>query len=207
MFKSVIFYRAIKLNEQIYDESQYGIDDLYRIKDISHSLDNNQWHSKLWLAQELHKLYNHPAGKILVVGGWYGLMAFLLRQQWNQSDMNIVSSDMDPMCKEYGYKLFRGNDIQYQTLEVNDKIDLSGYTAIVNTSCEHMEPEMIRYLIDNKDKDTWVAFQTNNWYDIESHINCSPSLEYWESELELDWIAYSDKHKYDCYDRYMIIGK
>ena len=207
MFKSVIFYRAIKLNEQIYDESQYGIDDLYRIKDISDSLDNNQWHSKVWLAQELYKQYNHDAGKILVVGGWYGLMAFLLRQQWKEPQMNIVSSDMDPMCKEYGYKLFRGNDIQYQTLEVNDKIDLSGYTAIVNTSCEHMEPEMIRYLIDNKDKDTWVAFQTNNWYDIQSHINCSPSLEYWKEELNLDWVALEDSIKYECYDRYMIIGK
>lgn len=207
MLNSKILYNALKLSEEIYDESQYGIDDLYRIKDISHCLDKNQLHSKRWLAQELHKQYNHPAGKILVVGGWYGLMAYQLRLMWPEEQMNIISSDMDPMCAEYGYKIFKGNNIQYKTLKVNNKIDLSGYTAIVNTSCEHMEPEMIRYLIDNKDKDTWVAFQTNNWYDIESHINCSPSLEYWEDELSLDWVAYKDSIRYECYDRYMIIGK
>ena len=39
MFKSVIYYRAIKLNEEIYDESQYGVDDLYRIKDIKELID------------------------------------------------------------------------------------------------------------------------------------------------------------------------
>ena len=207
MLNSTILYNALKLSEEIYDESQYGIDDLYRIKDISHSLDLNHWHSKSWLAEELCKLYNHPAGKILVVGGWYGLMAYQLRSCWPDEQMNIISTDMDPMCEEYGYKLFKGNNIQYKTLVVNSKLDLSGYTAIVNTSCEHMEPEAVQYIIDNKDENAWVAFQSNDYYGIDSHINCSPSLEYWKDELKLDWFAYAAQQKASLFNRFMIIGK
>ena len=44
--KEQILYRSLKIIEEIYDESQYGVDDLYRIKDIVHSLDDNQWNSK-----------------------------------------------------------------------------------------------------------------------------------------------------------------
>lgn len=207
MYNSKILYNALKLSEEIYNESQYGVDDLYRIKDISHCLDENHWDSKWWLAKELYDLYNHDSGKILIVGGWYGLMAFILRQMWPEEQMNIISTDMDPMCEEYGYKIFKGNNIQYKTLEVNSKLDLSGYTAIVNTSCEHMEQKHVQYIIDNKDKDAWVAFQSNNYYDLDSHINCSPSIDYWQDELNLDWIAHKGMQKASCFDRYMIIGK
>ena len=207
MSVSKILYNALKVNEEIYNESQYGVDDLYRIKDIAHSLDANHWNSKKWLAAELYRLYNHDAGKILVVGGWYGLMAYQLRRCWPEEQMNIISSDMDPMCEEYGYKIFKGNNIQYETLEVNSKLDLSGYTAIVNTSCEHMEQKDVQYIMDNKDKDTWVAFQSNDYYDLDSHINCSPSLEFWKDELQLDWVAYSEIQPASKFNRFMIIGK
>ena len=50
----------------------YGVEDLYRIKDLSHALDENHWNGKKWLAEKLYELYDHDAGKILVVGGWYG---------------------------------------------------------------------------------------------------------------------------------------
>ena len=50
---------------------------------------------------------------------------------WPEEQMNIISTDMDPMCEEYGYKIFKGNNIQYKIIKVN-KLDLSGYTAMVN---------------------------------------------------------------------------
>ena len=208
MYNSKILYNALKLSEEIYDESQYGVDDLYRIKDLSNALDNNHWQSKTWLADKLCELYNHDCGKILIVGGWYGLTAYLLRTFWPEPQMNIVSSDMDPICEQYGYKLFPDYDIQFKTLQVNDKLDLSGYTVIVNTSCEHMEPKDIQHIIDNKDKDAWVAFQTNDYYSIDSHINCSPTLEFWKEELgSMEWFAYTGQQQSVDFNRFMIIGK
>ena len=103
-----------------------------------------------WLAEEFKKHYNHPDGNILVVGGWYGMMAYQLRQIWQNKSMNITSSDMDPMCEFYGWNLFDGYDINFQTLDVNDSLDYSEYTAIINTSCEHMEQEDLQSIIKSK---------------------------------------------------------
>ena len=89
MYDSEILYRTIKLSEKVYNESMYGVDDLYRIKDLSHSMDRNHWVGKQHLAEKFYELYNHNAGKLLVLGGWYGMMAYQLRKQWPQNQMNI----------------------------------------------------------------------------------------------------------------------
>ena len=210
MYNSKILYNALKLCENIYDESQYGVDDLYRIKDLSHSLDINHWLSKQWLVDKLYPLYSHDCGKALIVGGWYGLTAYLMRQKWKDPCMNIVSSDMDPICQDFGYVLFEDQDLQFETIKVDDKLDLSEYSIIINTSCEHMEQKDVKYLIDNKPKDTWIALQSNDYYDLDSHINCSPSLLFWKDELfpkHIDWVAYEGTQSTPNFNRFMIIGK
>ena len=205
--QSKILYKALKLVEEVYDESMYGVDDLYRIKDIVHSVDNNHWESKKWLADKLFDLYNHNAGKFYVAGGWYGMMAYQLRQKWIGREMNIVSADCDPMCEEYAWKLFDGYDISFKTNDVNDEEDFSEYTAIINTSCEHMEQEDLISIIKKKDPQTWIAFQTNDYIDLNSHINCWPTAQFFAESLQLDFLAYVDTLQMKDFNRFMVIGK
>tara|TARA_R110002153_G_scaffold11976_9_gene45664 strand:+ start:2542 stop:3168 length:627 start_codon:yes stop_codon:yes gene_type:complete len=207
--ESKILYRALKLSEKIYDESMYGVDDLYRIKDIVHSVDENHWRSKEWLAKEFYKHYNNSDGKLLVVGGWYGMMAYQLRQQWPNSSMNIQSTDMDPMCETYGWDLYGDQDISFFTLEAQDNImaDIIDYTAIVNTSCEHMEQEDLLALIKQKDDNTWVCFQTNDHKELDVHINCWPNAEDFAVSLNLEYVAYTGSQKQAGFTRHMVIGK
>ena len=207
MYNSQILYRTIKLSEEIYNESMYGVDDLYRIKDLSHSVDDNHWIGKQLLAEKFHELYNHDAGKLLVLGGWYGMMAYQLRKQWPDKQMNIISTDMDPMCEEYGYKLFHDYDIAFSTLNINDSFIIPQVTGIVNTSCEHMEQKSLINIVKNKDKDCWVAFQSNNYTWLDSHINCHPSAELFAESLELDWVAYVDTLDVGDFQRFTVIGK
>ena len=207
MYNSTILYRTIKLSEEIYNESMYGVDDLYRIKDLSHSVDDNHWISKQLLAEKFYELYNHDAGKLLVLGGWYGMMAYQLRKQWPDKQMNIISTDMDPMCKEYGYKLFHDYDIAFSTLNISDSFIIPQVTGIVNTSCEHMEQKSLINIVKNKDKDCWVAFQSNNYTWLDSHINCHPSAELFAESLELDWVAYVDTLDLGDFQRFTVIGK
>ena len=185
----------------------YGVDDLYRIKDLVHSVDKNHWEGKEWLAKEFHKHYNNPDGNILVVGGWYGMMAYQLRKLWPNASMNITSSDMDPMCDFYGWELFHDQDIAFETFDVNDIIDFSKYTAIINTSCEHMEKDDVSEIIKRKPKDTWVCFQTNNYTALDAHINCYPDVELFLEALNLDYVAYSGTLNLGDFNRYMVIGK
>ena len=80
--KAEILNRCLKLIEEVYDESMYGNNDIYRIKDLIHSVDNNHWRSKQWLVDEFYKLYNHTDGSFYIGGGWYGLLAYLIREKW-----------------------------------------------------------------------------------------------------------------------------
>lgn len=207
MYNSQILYRTIKLSEEIYNESMYGVDDLYRIKDLSHSVDDNHWISKQLLAEKFYELYNHDAGKLLVLGGWYGMMAYQLRKQWPDKQMNIISTDMDPMCEEYGYKLFHDYDIAFSTLNISDSFIIPQVTGIVNTSCEHMEQKSLINIVKNKDKDCWVAFQSNNYTWLDSHINCHPTADDFAESLELDWVAYVDTLDLGDFQRFTVIGK
>lgn len=207
MLDSTILNRVLKLCEKVYDESMYGVDDLFRIKDLVHSVDKNHWEGKEWLAKELYKNYNHPNGNILVVGGWYGMMAYQLRKLWPNASMNITSSDMDPMCECYGWELFHDQDVAFKTLDVHKPIDFSPYSAIVNTSCEHMEQEDLINIVKNKPKNTWICFQTNDYTALNAHINCWPDPKLFALELKLDYIAYTGTLNLGDFNRHMVIGK
>ena len=204
---SEILYRALKLCEEVYDESMYGIDDLYRIKDISHSVDKNHWESKRWLAEKFYELYNHDSGHIYVTGGWFGMMAHQLREVWPGDQMNITSADMDPMCEYYAWGLFPDRDISFETNNINDEIDFSKFTAIVNTSCEHMEHEDLLSIIKRKDPNAWICFQTNDYVDLDAHINCWPTADLFANSLNLEFLAYSGSLDLGDFNRHMVIGK
>ena len=207
MLDSTILNRALKLAEKVYDESMYGVDDLYRIKDIVHSVDKNHWEGKEWLAKEFAKHYNNSDGNILVVGGWYGMMAYQLRKVWPNASMNITSSDMDPMCDFYAWELFHDQDIAFDTLDVNEDPDYSDYTAIINTSCEHMEQEDLLNIIRDKPKDAWICFQTNDYTALDAHINCWPDAGMFADSLGLEYVAYTGSLNLGDFNRHMVIGK
>ena len=146
-------------------------------------------------------------GKFYIAGGWYGMMAYHIRKQWPLSKLNIISADCDPMCEEYAWELFGDCDIDFRTMDVNDEVDLSEYTAIINTSCEHMEQEDLLSIIEKKQRQTWVAFQTNNYKDLNSHINCWPTAQLFAESLGLEYVAAVETLELKDFNRFMVIGK
>ena len=207
----LILNRSLKLIEEIYDESMYGSNDIYRIKDVVHSLDRNHWESKQWLVEELYKLYKFDTGSFYIGGGWHGLLAFLLRQQWDESKLNITSGDIDPKCEKLAYKLFYDQDINFITEDI-ETADLSKYSAVISTSCEHIEKRVLGEFIERKNEDSWIVLQSNNFYDCPSHISCHDTIEDF-----IKWVRPHIKEKiyyagvqptFDNYfDRFMIIAK
>ena len=190
----------------------YGDTDIFRIKDLVHSVTENQWKAKHWLAETFHSLYGHTAGKILIIGGWYGLAAYQLRQKFPHESMNIVSMDMDPKCEDFGYKLFYDQNINFETWDATkDDIDFSQYSVIVSTSCEHIDPDELGKIISKKHKDCWVVLQSNNFFGHPSHINCQDTLQDFESavleNLQRKWIAFSGYMNFENFKRFMVIGK
>ena len=197
---------ALSIIENIYDDAMYNNGDMFRIKDIIHSVSSNQISSKEWLAYEFKKQYYYSAGKILIIGGWYGLLAYCLRQKFPGEEMNIVSIDKDPKCEDIAWRLFPDIGAEFLTADVFD-FDLSNYSAIISTSVEHIEQKFWTNLIKEKDKNTWVCLQSNNYFDHPTHINCSKGVLDFVKGLGIDWVGYQGAIDNHTFQRFMVIGK
>jgi len=204
-----ILNRTLKLIEEVYDESMYGENDIYRIKDLIHSVDTNHWKSKQWLVDEFYKLYDHDQGSFYVGGGWYGLLSYLIRDKWPDENLNITSGDIDPRCEEFGWKLYHNSDINFVTEDMISS-DLHEYSAIISTSCEHVEPDVLEKFIKSKNNDAWVVLQSNNYEELDSHINCQPDVmtfANWVEPLLSERVYFAGTLRLGDFDRFMVIGK
>lgn len=203
-------YKSLKLIEEIYDESMYGNNDIFRIKDIVHSFDDNHWRGKQWVADIVKNYYEHKAGNVLIMGGWYGMMAYQMRKAFPDRQINITSVDMDPRCEEFGYKLFGDMDINFVTQDIT-KLNLQAYDIIINTSVEHMDFTVIRNILKSKRKDTLIAFQSNDYFEELSHINCSRYLtdfvEDVEQYLSEERARYWGEMNMHGFKRFMVVGR
>jgi hypothetical protein len=204
----LILNRTLKLIEEIYDESMYGDPDIHRIKDLIHSVDNNHWKNKQWLADIFRNVYDYPGGKFIVLGGWYGMTAYQLRKRFPNESINIISSDLDSKCELFGHKLFYDQHINFTTGNMFDS-ELAGASAIISTSAEHVDREDLIDMIKRKDKNTWVVLQSNNYHDHPTHINTSNSqkdfVEYLTPHLKT--IEFASTMSNPTFDRYMVIGR
>jgi len=218
-YLETIYKNALNECENIYRESQYNKDvDLYRSYDIMNSVNETQLKSKQWLVDTLvpfltdEQFEYNPLRDIVILGGWYGMNGMLLRQKID-NDINIWSVDTDPLCLQYSYALQAGNDDYKNNYAItDDALDYfftraDAYQLIINTSCEHMEPDDIRLMLGAKTREAMICFQSNNYHSIQSHINTHNSLDEFVESLDLAGVLWKGEKKVneEC-DRYMVIG-
>jgi len=189
----------------------------------STSLSRGQIYSKQWLISELEKLKLN-LGTVFICAGWYAILAYLLFQS-NCNIVKIRSFDIDSACeffaetfnKEYVlenwkfkastldicdmkyplvYKTFRSNG---SFLELTDMPD-----TIINTSCEHIVN--FRNWFDAIPINTLVVLQTNNYFEIAEHVNCSKSLQDFSIITPLQKVLFEGELEIENYTRFMRIG-
>jgi hypothetical protein len=76
--------------------------------------------------------------------------------------------------------------------------------TIINTSCEHIENFNEWYSKYPNGK--IVVLQSNNFFEIKEHINCSSSLEEFANQTPMSHVYYDGELFLDKYTRYMRIG-
>lgn len=212
-YKTEIYKNSLKAIERIYNKSKDDPDtDLYRSFDIINSVNDNQFTSKEWLVEALVPLL--PKIKdlehIVILGSWYGLLGVMLRQHLPNT-VKITNVDSDPISKVIGKSLY---NCEYNEFIVDDAMDHminSGtrYQLIINTSCEHMEQDDVMLLRYMKRPKAILCFQSNNYTEIDSHINTSNTLDEFVENLKLIdvWHSSSVRSASDTYDRYTVIGQ
>ena len=187
-------------------------------------LSRGQLDSKIWLIAELEQL-NIELGIVFICGGWYASLALMM----SNSKLNfekIRSFDIDDTCwkvadtlnKEYVLDKWK---FKAATEDIHN-INYTGHTyitykadlqvrelydepnTIINTSCEHIE-----------DFDSWycniptgklVILQSNDYFELEEHINCVKDIEEFKKQCPLDKLLYCGMIELQKYNRFMLIG-
>jgi uncharacterized CHY-type Zn-finger protein len=196
-----------------------------RKDDILDSFSSNQCRSKSALLNAVDKLDILDANSTVVIwGGWYG--SILIPHLTNKVK-KIINIDLDDEATKISKKFFSNfENVDYICDDIFKKyrdvyLDTN---LIINTSCEHMLPmkEWKWFGAGAMSKDTnteifrnpklpddcYFAFQSNNMFDIEGHINCVNSLEEFKDQLpERAKVLHEEKIVDTRGTRYMLVGK
>ena len=166
-----------------------------------------QIESKIWAAEELERIVAHTQIlRITILGGWYGLLHFILKARGKQMIEWCRSYDLDPSAcsvaniinntwemKEWAFKSYPqdANTIPY--LDTN---------CIINTATEHFSSN---YWFDNIPSGMLCLLQGNDLI-IEDHVQRPTNLEHFKQMFPLQTIMFEGEKKFNTYTRYMIIG-
>jgi len=196
-----------------------------RKDDILDSFSSNQCRSKSALLNAVDKLDILDANSTVVIwGGWYG--SILIPHLTNKVK-KIINIDLDDEATKISKKFFSNfENVDYICDDIFKKyrdvyLDTN---LIINTSCEHILPmkEWKWFGAGAMSKDTnteifrnpklpddcYFAFQSNNMFDIEGHINCVNSLEEFKDQLpERAKVLHEEKIVDTRGTRYMLVGK
>ena len=211
-YREILYKNALHEIADIYNRSKYDPDeDLFRSFDIINSLNENQFKSKEWLIKELLPHIHDKVVNIAVLGSWYGLISFLLREKL-EIDPHIHNVDSDPCAKHIAQRLLQDAHPNKKNHCIAGNAEdwifdnIKKCELIINTSCEHMEPEDLRLITSMKKAGAIVCFQGNNYHSIQSHINTHDSLDEFVESLNLMRVFYKGQLEINGYNRYMVIG-
>ena len=218
-----IFGRMLVLtNNPVFNNLRNAVDN--HNADLSDALSWGQLKSKRWLVDELEKI-DLPLGTIFLCAGWYATLAAMLFQS-KCSINKIRSFDIDENCatiaetvnrnytkKDWRFKSSTADihnieytDYTYKTKRFNGTVCEITDTAetVINTSCEHIENFAEWYSkIPNQ---TIVVLQSNNYFEIEDHINCSKNILEFAKQTPMTDCLYSGVLELPKYKRFMRIG-
>ena len=184
-------------------------------KDLLDSFSPNQFKSKLKLVEHIDKLnILTKNSEIIIFGSWYG--SILIPAFYNKVK-KITCIDQDAkVISRAKYNLFKDFNVDFITGDVFEFRNIFKNTNLfINTSCEHMK-SMKEWGPAPTYKNPWwdrvspayFAFQSNNMYDIEGHINCVSSIEEFKYQMpDKAEILVEDKIVDDRGTRFMLIGK
>jgi hypothetical protein len=204
------------------------IKDTPKIKnDILDSVSSNQVASKYALLNAVDNLnFLDKDSTVAIWGSWYG--SILIPALTNKVK-KIVSIDLDETPLQIAKNRLFAN---YKNIEyVCDDIFKTyrdvylNTNLIINTSCEHMSPikewkwfQKGALATDSQYKhkfgspklssNCYFAFQSNNMFGIEGHVNCVNSLQEFKDQMpERAEILFEEEVEDTRGTRYMLIGK
>lgn len=179
-------------------------DDRYRTLE---SFWKGQVNSKVWLVEALEEHALPSKNKIVIHGGWNGVLASLLFNS-NVNIDYIHSVDIDPICEDIARTINKRYEMQGRFAAVTeDMCDYDYYADIViNTSCEHITQEQYTAWLEKVPPLATIVLQSNDYFDLQEHIRCSTDIDDFVKMSNIRPL-YTGEFETPNYKRFMIIGK
>ena len=188
-------------------------------------MSRGQLKSKKWLVDELEKL-NISLGTIFLCAGWYASIVPMFQERGIKFD-KFRNFDIDPTAIQiseiWNKELFKDSwrfkgtvadiqDIDYDTFYFETIKDdgtpsqlIEKPDTIINTSCEHISEFSKWY--DKLPEGKLIILQSNNYFEIDEHVNCSNSLTQFSASAPMKKVLYEGELDLGKYTRYMKIGR
>ena len=185
-------------------------------KDLLDSVSPNQYKSKEVLIKHVEDLQLVDQNShIVIFGGWYG--SILIPAFKYVDKITLIDKDKDVIGVAKNRLFDHYKNVEFISDDVFSSFRDQFKTAnlFINTSCEHMKP-MNQWGPAPEYKNPWwdrvrpayFAFQSNNMYDIPTHINCVSSIEEFKYQLpEKSEVMVEDKIRDERGTRFLLIGK
>ena len=176
-------------------------------KDLLDSVSPNQFKSKERLIKHIRDmLIISTNSEIVILGGWYG--SILIPALKEVKRITLIDKDRDVIGIAKNRLFDHYKNVDFISKDVfdwaPDSKRIKTCNLIINTSCEHMS-SMKDLKLDTK---AYFAYQSNNMYDIEGHINCVSSIEEFKWQLpDNAKVMLEDKIVDDRGTRFLLIGK
>jgi hypothetical protein len=212
------YYRDILDGLSAYYDSKLIADLLRTINKLPAPGLGNAWNfnqitGKRWLVETLAAHVEGDIKKILLLGGWYGVLASLLLDHPAFSHIRVSSLDIDPACEAVArsinqslvaqgrFEAFTADMLHfdYQTWAGDEQ------AIIINTSCEHIDA--FEGWFDSLPSGPLLVLQSNDYFSCDEHVNCVPALVDFERQAPLAELHFSGELKLKKYTRFMLIGR
>jgi hypothetical protein len=197
---------------------------------LNDAMSRSQIKSKIWLIEELTKI-NTNYDNVLIMAGWFGQLKMVYDKRLTYAKMRIAELDRTA-CETSDYIFNLSNLENYKVKAVNANINeltlhKNGYEwdvenfkentkysekflpdLIINTSAEHMSTEWFDQIrFKQLASDPIVAIQSNNYFEVEDHINCVHSIDHMKKKFPMREIYYEGELQLKGYKRVMLIGR
>jgi len=183
---------------------------------LGNALNKNQMASKMWLADALLEAVGPRLGRVLVLGGWFGVLPYVLLHDRRFTIGSVVSVDIDPHCAGVALSLnatqVRKGRFAAQTADMvdYDYDSMPAATAgapnvIINTSCEHLA-DFARWYA-RIPAGQLLVLQSNDYYSCREHVNCVPDLATFRSQAPMREVLFAGERRLRRYIRFMLIGR
>jgi len=174
------------------------------------ALSRNQIKSKLWLLENMQKRdWLKEDTKILLVGGWIGILPLLISAGGHKIN-TIINVDSDPtvhvpakILNESPYFEFITIKEDIRSLDIPDH-DYKNY-IVVDTIVEHFADH--GDWLKSLPRETKVVLQGNDMFDVADHVNCHHDLDEFVVSCDVSILHYQGfKELNDC-TRFMLLGE